>query len=294
MPGYAAVAIGALLVGGILVMWAKSGEDKPVSPTNASARSAPGVSSTSPARTPCTASSTRTADAGVTYHPNNLLDESLATAWDEGVSGPGIGEWIRCDFDREINLTRITIAPGYFKSSGLWKQNNRLASAVFYTSDGSSRRFAFQDLMSEQRFEMDGITTSWVRMVIESIYPGVSDSEDTPISGLSFEWEPSANNAAPTQPASTPRTDPDPLKSSAPSGNSFLVLGSYPKTERARAEQRLSFIQGRGYDARLVDTDSYPTLRPGLWAIVMGPYSKGYARQLAPQLRAVVPDAYVK
>ena len=193
--GYVAVGLGALLVGVVVVMWAKSGVDRPVNSTNASDPSTPstsGIGSTLRAGIVCTASSARSSEAGVTYQASNLLDGNLATAWDEGVSGPGIGEWVRCDFGREVKLTRISIAPGYFKSAGLWKQNNRLASATFYASDGSSRRFAFQDLMTEQRFEVDGITATWVRMVVEGIYPGTSDAEDTPISSLSFEGEYSA------------------------------------------------------------------------------------------------------
>jgi hypothetical protein len=295
--GYVAVGLGALLVGVVVVMWAKSGGDRPVNSTNASAPSTPstsGVSSTSLPGIVCTASSARSSEAGVTYQASNLLDGNLATAWDEGVSGPGIGDWVRCDFGREVKLTRICIAPGYFKSAGLWKQNNRLASATFYASDGSSRRFAFQDLMIEQRFEVDGITATWVRMVVEGTYPGTSDAEDTPISSLSFEGERSANDRATTQPTSQAERGGEAIKSSIPSGNSFVVLGSYPKTERPKADQRLGFIQGRGYDARIVDTDNYPSLKPGLWAVVVGPYAKNYAKQLAQQLRAVVPDAYVK
>lgn len=139
-----------------------------------------------------------------------------------------------------------------------------------------------------------GITATWVRMVIEGIYPGTSDAEDTPISSLSFEGERSANDRATVQPASPPQPDRDAIKPSIPPGNSFVVLGSYPKIERAKADQRLSFVQGRGYDARIVDTDNYPSLRPGLWAVVVGPYDKDQAKQLAQQLRTVVPDAYVR
>ncbi|MGA9994560.1 MAG: hypothetical protein WBP93_04050 [Pyrinomonadaceae bacterium] len=119
-----------------------------------------------------------------------MLDGSLLTAWDEGVSGPGIGQWIRCDFAREVKLLRIRIAPGYFKSPQLWTHNNRLAAATFYFSDGSTRRFNFQDRMEEQRLDVGGVRTRWVRMAIDNFYAGSTDSEDTPISELAFEWEP--------------------------------------------------------------------------------------------------------
>jgi hypothetical protein len=136
-----------------------------------------------------TASSTRSSAGAVTYQPSNVLDQSLATAWSEGVSGPGTGEWIRCDFNREVKLNRIIITPGYFKTPELWKQNNRLASATFYFSDGTSRGFTFPDRMVEQKLELGGIRTRWVRLEIGDVYLGSVDMEDTPISNLAFDLE---------------------------------------------------------------------------------------------------------
>ncbi len=136
-----------------------------------------------------TASSTRSSAGDITYQPGNVLDQSLATAWSEGVSGPGTGEWIRCDFNREVKLKRIIITPGYFKTPELWKQNNRLASATFYFSDGTSRGFTFPDRMVEQKLEVGGIKTSWVRLEIGNVYPGAVDTEDTLISNLAFDLE---------------------------------------------------------------------------------------------------------
>jgi hypothetical protein len=132
-----------------------------------------------------TASSTRPALAGNTYEPGNVLDGRLMTAWVEGVGGAGIGEWIRCDFGREVTLNRISIAPGYFKSPQIWARNNRLAAATFYFSDGTSRPFRFPDRMEEQILEVGAIKTSWVRIVIDEVYDGTDP--DTAISQLAFE-----------------------------------------------------------------------------------------------------------
>jgi hypothetical protein len=134
-----------------------------------------------------TASSTRTALAGNTYEPGNVLDGRLMTAWMEGVEGAGIGEWIRCDFSREVTLQRISIAPGYFKSPQIWARNNRVAAATFYFSDGTSRPFRFPDRMEEQMLEVGAVRTSWVRIVIDEVYGGTDP--DTAISQLAFEWE---------------------------------------------------------------------------------------------------------
>jgi hypothetical protein len=136
------------------------------------------------------ASSTRVPMRAFTYGPSHVTDRNLQTAWIEGVPGPGYGEWLRSDFDREVKLNQIVFTPGYFKNASIWKQNNRLAAATFQFSDGSSRRFTFPDRMQEQRLDVGGVRTKSVRLVIDEIYPGSVDSEDTAISEMSFEWEP--------------------------------------------------------------------------------------------------------
>ena len=137
-----------------------------------------------------TASSTRDAFRGIGYEPEKALDGSMMTAWVEGGKGPGIGEWIRFDFSKEVKLRRVFIAPGYFKSPQIWQKNNRIAAAVFYFSDGNSREFRFPDRMEEQKIEVGDVRTKWVRIEIKQVYVAQSDSEDTAISQITFEWEP--------------------------------------------------------------------------------------------------------
>jgi hypothetical protein len=165
---YIALLFLVLIAGGGIVLWRYTGAKEPIT---------------------ATASSTRSPAGEITYDPGNVLDHSLATAWSEGVSGPGKGEWLRCDFGSEVKLNRIIITPGHFKTPELWKQNNRLASATFYFSDGTSRGSTFPDRMVEQRIELGGVRTKWVRMVINDVYLGSVDMEDTPISNLAFEFE---------------------------------------------------------------------------------------------------------
>lgn len=78
------------------------------------------------------------------------------------------------------------------------------------------------------------------------------------------------------------------------SGTWFVVLGSFPKNDREKANQRLQSVQGSGYSASIIDSDNYPGLRGGLWVVVMGPYSKAYAKSVADQIRVARPDAYIK
>jgi hypothetical protein len=147
-----------------------------------------GKPKTKPLQIKVTASSVRYAVQSNTYDPANVIDGSKRTAWIEGVDGPGIGEWLNFDFGRDINLHRILILPGYFKSPQIWAQNNRVAAATFHFSDGSSRRFTFPDLMERQTLDVGSIRTRWVRLVIDDAYYGTD--RDTAISEVAFEWEP--------------------------------------------------------------------------------------------------------
>jgi len=142
----------------------------------------------SPLKISATASSIRLAVQANTYYALNAIDGKRTTAWIEGVDGPGIGEWIRFDFDREINLHRILWQPGYFKSPMIWSQNNRLASVTAEFSDGSSREITFADRMDSQKTDVGSVRTKWVRFVIKSVYYGTDP--DTALSEVAFEWEP--------------------------------------------------------------------------------------------------------
>jgi F5/8 type C domain-containing protein len=135
-----------------------------------------------------TASSVRYSVQSNTYDPANIIDGARKTAWIEGVDGPGLGEWLKFNFDREIDLHRILILPGYFKSTDIWKGNNRLAAAKFYFSDGSSRFFNFPDRMERQTLDVGSVKTHWVRLEISDVYYGTDP--DTAISEVAFEWEP--------------------------------------------------------------------------------------------------------
>src|SRR5215510_1516218 len=153
-------------------------------------RDAP-FSSTSTTGTPLSitpsSSSVRLAVQSNTYYPANAIDGKRTTCWMEGVDGPGIGEWIRFDFDREIKLHRILIQPGYFKSPAIWAQNNRIASLTAEFSDGSSRQLSFDDRMDSQKVDVGAVRTRWVRLKIASVYYGTDP--DTAISEIAFEWE---------------------------------------------------------------------------------------------------------
>jgi hypothetical protein len=146
------------------------------------------LGSSGPVQIRTSASSVRYAVQTNTYDAANSIDGSKRTAWIEGVEGPGIGEWLRFDFGREINLHRIVILPGYFKSPQIWAQNNRLAAATLQFSNGTSNQFTFVDSMERQTLDLGTIKTRWVRLVIDDVFSG--SDPDTAVSEITFEWEP--------------------------------------------------------------------------------------------------------
>ncbi len=77
-------------------------------------------------------------------------------------------------------------------------------------------------------------------------------------------------------------------------GRWFVILGSFPKAEEARANERVDAVRRRGFDARLVDSDGYPNMKPGLWVVVMGPYTRNNAEEVLKQVRPTISDAYTK
>ena len=145
-------------------------------------------SNTTPLKITASASSVRLAVQSNTYYAANAIDGKRSTAWIEGVDGPGLGEWIRFDFDREIKVHRILIQPGYFKSQSIWADNNRLATVTAQFSDGSSRDLNFNDGMNSQKVDIGSVKTRWVKFVIKAVYYGTDP--DTAISEVAFEWEP--------------------------------------------------------------------------------------------------------
>jgi hypothetical protein len=93
-----------------------------------------------------------------------------------------------------------------------------------------------------------------------------------------------------TPPAPPPAVVPAP----SPAGTWFVIVGSWPHADRAKAVQRLSMVKGRGLPAHLIDSNKYPNLANGLYVVVIGPFSRDEAMSRLPAARAVVSDAYVK
>lgn len=80
----------------------------------------------------------------------------------------------------------------------------------------------------------------------------------------------------------------------SPSARWFVICGSYPESQQPAAMQRMQQLSQVAPDVSVIHTTGYANLRDGLFAVVLGPYNKGYAMQRLQQIRAYVSDAYVK
>jgi hypothetical protein len=77
-------------------------------------------------------------------------------------------------------------------------------------------------------------------------------------------------------------------------GRWFVVAGSFWKSQRDQAERVAARLAEAGLGAQVTDTDGYPNLRDGLWAVTLGPYREEQAQAVQARVRKIVPDAYVK
>lgn len=96
-------------------------------------------------------------------------------------------------------------------------------------------------------------------------------------------------------PAPVKTVPPAPVKTvSPPAGRWLIILQTFSKSERARANQKKNLLRGQGYNAEVLSTDSYSNLRPGLLVVAMGPFSKRTAEQQLAELRLFAPQSYIK
>ncbi len=79
--------------------------------------------------------------AGLTYSPENAVDNDLSTWWTPSPNRDGKGAWLRLDFKTQRVITGIEILGGsryenFPKYGNLWEKNNRLTRAKLQFSGG--------------------------------------------------------------------------------------------------------------------------------------------------------------
>lgn len=116
-------------------------------------------------------------DRGGSYEPSAAVDGRVDTPWVEGASGAGRGAWLMLSFKRPVQVTAVTIDPGYDRSSHLFYANNRLKRAVLVFSSGEQVQIDLADRTGMQTISLarapgGPITTTFVKLVIEDVYQG--------------------------------------------------------------------------------------------------------------------------
>jgi hypothetical protein len=88
--------------------------------------------------------------------------------------------------------------------------------------------------------------------------------------------------------------EPQQRPASLSMGTWLIILKTFTKAERSKANEKLGHLRSLGYGVHLVDTDHYPNLKKGFLAIAIGPQSKGAAEDALNKVRTVAPGSYVK
>jgi len=82
---------------------------------------------TSRAPFPAARASSSLAEGDLTHGAERAIDGDMATAWVEGVEGPGHGETLRVKLTQEGAMPNgLWIVPGYAKDAGRWGKNRRV------------------------------------------------------------------------------------------------------------------------------------------------------------------------
>lgn len=137
------------------------------------------------------AASSSQSDAYGNYVADYIKDGNLSTAWVEGASGDGIGEFVDFFYPAGTYITGGTIYPAYYKSQDVFEKNGGVTK--FQLQSGSEIRevdcsSAAQSMVSGgYTFQLDeGITCDGtLRVTIKEVRGGWKYS-DTCISELSF------------------------------------------------------------------------------------------------------------
>jgi hypothetical protein len=127
------------------------------------------------------------------YAAKNANDLDYKTAWVEGVSGAGIGEYIEYSFkNNSPRITSIIISNGYMKSDEAWKNNNRVKSLKLYINGKVFGTLNLTDSKTDQAFKLgtfghneDG-SDLVLRFEILEVYKG-SKYDDTVITEIYFD-----------------------------------------------------------------------------------------------------------
>ena len=129
------------------------------------------------------ASSVIQQDNGAVNTPMMMFDENIETNWQEGVDGPGLGEWVDAKFRQESGIKYLTFKLGNWKTSRYYYGNNK-PSKMTITVGEFSQQIEFPDEWTEFCLEFSRpCQADGIYMTIDEVYPG-TDWDDTCITDM--------------------------------------------------------------------------------------------------------------
>lgn len=111
------------------------------------------------------------------YHPNYVADDDPKTAWVEGATTTGAGEWLRIHITPLDKTTRVRlrVRNGYQKSKALWKANARAKDiTVRLLPSKIEKQLTLRDADGWQDIVIDQpvATVRGVEIAVRSVYEG--------------------------------------------------------------------------------------------------------------------------
>ncbi|MFZ5717114.1 MAG: NADase-type glycan-binding domain-containing protein [Bradyrhizobium sp.] len=193
-------------LGGRIYLWASLSSERPVAGMSVKPQARPAVAERAAMRPPrpsaagesCARSGFATycvssmlkPQFGNSYGVANLFDASTGTAWVEGASGSGIGEWITIEFEAPRRVKSIRVQNGYQKTPDIFAKNNRVRQIRLQFSGGESQTFTLDDKFSAQLLTLRSpVTAYWLQFVIDDVWAG-NKYTDTAITKLLVNSDP--------------------------------------------------------------------------------------------------------
>ncbi|MBN2442709.1 MAG: hypothetical protein JXJ04_15240 [Spirochaetales bacterium] len=123
----------------------------------------------------------------IRYSADKIFDNNPETAWSENVEGPGIGETISLELEREIKVDSVDFMAGYF-IDGFYKKNNRIRSLTLQIPGVRDIHLSLRDKMQKQSFRLpENISFSKITIRIDSVYKG-DKWDDTCLAEMTFSY----------------------------------------------------------------------------------------------------------
>ena len=120
------------------------------------------------------------------YKVENVIDDNPSTAWIEGVSDDGIGQFIQFSSNNTFRVDKIDIINGFSKNQKTYMKINRVKKVIIEFSDKSQQVYELEDNnMEYQTIDIGGINTNSVKVIIQEVYTNGRVYKDTCISEIS-------------------------------------------------------------------------------------------------------------